>query len=468
MNEQVRRFVEAIQDIREDFKSIDVRVVAFRWNSQWVNLATRAVLSTRRPQKIRPEPAPPDLPDLRIDWVSLPMQRFDDFLEVFETGEFTLGETTINYKRIDQSAFGVPYSPYFRMYERGYSRDRMGIDTLSFVLSGGEGTIRPTLGHDGFEMLESKIASLEIPFEGVADLVRTYTGYGGLQQSDSYSHLELVAPLFLFLEPGCLLDSSRAVVRAFLRGGHDIDQASVGIIQKMGEEVIRRDREPLRVTGKIGRGHLQLETETSLDSQADRVIFLLSYRNIRTDRLTLYRNRVSGRNPRMGAFAAVDPGHSTFRTWLRGEGKKTGGGFEQAFLTLLTFLGFSCLHTGYSERNADILAWADDPSVVFVIECTVRDPDLRGKATKFAARLRHLDSVAPESKPVGIMATTLSSASVNPADLERLKTDGIILVHAEGLQEIVSLAEGGGSTGEALELLRNLARSQNIPYEKIF
>ncbi len=153
---------------------------------------------------------------------------------------------------------------------------------------------------------------------------------------------------------------------------------------------------------------------------------------------------------------------------MRGEVKTSGAGLEQAFLELLTFLGFSCVHTGYSERNADLLAWADDPSVVFVVECTIGGPDLRGKATKFAARLRHIDSVASDSRPVGIMATTLSRESINPADLERLKTDRIILVDSEGLDELIGLADRGGSIGEALELLRNFAVRQQMYSGKIF
>lgn len=465
----VRRFLEAIREIREDFKAIELRVVAFRWNSQWVNLSTRAVLSTRRAHEFKLEPAPPDLPDLKIDGASLPMKHFDNLLGVFETGEFGWGETSINVTRIPNAEFGAPYSPSFSTYERNRSRDWLGIDTLCFEISGGDTAINGSLGREGFEILDSKIASLETPFDGIADLVKTYTGYDRMQDSSSYSRFELVAPLWIRFEPGCLLGSGVAVARAFLRGGHEVDKASVGFIQMDGSEVLRRDREPFRVVGEMEEAqHLFVETETSLSPQANRVILLLSYGDIRVDRLELYRNRVSGHNPRMGAFASVDPDLSTFREGLRGQGKKPGVDFEHAFLTLLTFLGFSSVHTGYSERNADLLAWADDPSIVFVVECTTGEPDLRGKATKFVARLRHIDSVAPDSRPVGIMATTLSRASINPADLERLKTDRIILVDSEGLDELADLADRGGSIGEALELLRNFAGRQHMPSGEVF
>ncbi len=132
----VRRFLEAIREVREDFKAIEVRVVAFRWNSQWVNLSTRATLSTRHAHEFRLEPAPPDLPDLKVDGASLPMTHFDNLLGVFETGEFSWGETSINVTRILNAEFGAPYSPSFSTYQRNRSRDWLGIDTLCFEISG--------------------------------------------------------------------------------------------------------------------------------------------------------------------------------------------------------------------------------------------------------------------------------------------------------------------------------------------
>ncbi len=122
---------------------------------------------------------------------------------------------------------------------------------------------------------------METPFDGITDLVKTYTGYDHIQDSSSYSRFELVAPLWIRFDPGCLLDSRVAVARAFLRGGHEVDQASVGFIQMEGSQVVRRDRKPLRVVGEIGEAqHLLVETETSLDPQADGCLSPLVQRHL--------------------------------------------------------------------------------------------------------------------------------------------------------------------------------------------
>ena len=67
---------------------------------------------------------------------------------------------------------------------------------------------------------------------------------------------------------------------------------------------------------------------------------------------------------------------------------------------------------------------------------------------------------------VGLLVTTLAREVINPADLERLKSDNVILVDERGLGRLLALARGGSSLGEALEVLEVLASEQNLPYRR--
>jgi len=463
MKEPIQKFLEAISPLRKDYATIDVRVVAFRWKEHWMNLCTRAILSPDRPRRYKFIP-PSGLRDMFVDIDYLPIDELDRFLDVFDSGSLVWKDKEVVFKRPEAGGLGAPYSPSFRVSARRWSRERLGFDFHSYVLAGWEGVVPATIGNDGFEKLESMLASLKLPFKGVGDLVRTYTGNPGLEGPSSGSTFETIAPVWLRFEPESHLRGDRAVVRVLTHPGYKAGEVSVGIVQSEGPEVLHRGRTRLSVSSRQEEKVI-LEGEVGVDRRTEQVTLLLSYRGTSVDRLELFRNRVGRRNPRLSVVASVDPQLTSFREGITGRAKKTPGkAFEQAVVTLLTCLGFSCLYTGGDERNPDALAWAVSPSVVFVVECTIGEPDLRNKVTKFASRLRHVKAVSEIGEAVGVLATALSRETINPADLERMTTDGILLLDEAAIRELQELAERGATVGEAMELFQELASRQRLPF----
>jgi len=464
MHEQVQKFLEAVKPFREDYVAAELRTVAYRWKSDWINLATRAVLVTRKPDSRRPSIALKDMPDLLLTEAVLPVGDLRHVVEVFETGNLEVKGESINCRRANPP---TPYSPFYRSYTRRWAREQLGLDTHCHALSGGENTIQATIGNDGFDRLESKVAALRTPFTGLGDLVRAYTGGTAMAGSWSYSTFEVIAPVWVRLAQDCRLGSRGITLKAFMREGHEPDLASVGVVQSDATAILHRKRIRL-VTGRKTRdGDILITAETPLDRRTNRVTLLLSYRSELVDRSELFRNRVGKWNPKVSIVDSVDRDLRKLKEGLAGKAREPGGAFEQAMVTLLTLLGFSCLHVGRDERNPDIVAWALDPAVVFVVECTIAEPDLRNKTTKFAARLRHTQAVAPTSRVFGILATTLAKSVINPADLERLKADKIILIDGGRLNELEAIADLGAGAGEALEKLQSFASSEGISEVKI-
>lgn len=467
MAEPIADFLGAIQRYEEDFKSIEVRMVAFKWQDAWVNLSTRAVLSVHASEPFKPAEAIPTLRDLRVELGRFGFSYLDELLRVFKQGSLAWKGHDIIFRRVEGERFGKEYTPSFRSLSRHWSQRQLGIDTRAFLLSGSEAGVQAALGHEGLETLKSRIASLPQPFDGLGDFVRTFTGYPDIDRTSYYSSLEIIAPIWLRLRPDSSMKSRKLQVRAQLRRGFSPDQASLGVIVKEGDIVLQRIRKTLMATPKKRTSEYSLEAGSPLPSESDNVSVLLSYRGDLVDQMDLFRNRIGSRNPKMGVVSAIDAELESFLAGLGGTQKKPGGGLEQAFLTLLTFLGFSCLHIGRDERNPDILAWAQDPGVAFVIECTTAEPDIRNKATKFASRLRYIASVSRTGEVVGLLVTTLSREVINPADRERLKVDNVILVDQQGIDRLRKLAEGGGSLGEALEVLEALAAEHQLTYRRL-
>lgn len=442
-------------------------MVAFKWQDSWVNLSTRAVLSVQASGPLKPPDIIPTLQDLRVELARFGSGYLDELLRIFQQGSLAWRGQDIIFRRVEGARFGKEYSPSFRGLSRRSSHRLLGIDTRAFVLSGSEAGVQAALGYEGLETLKSRIASLSQPFDGVGDLVRTFTGYPDIERTSYYSSLEIVAPIWLRLGPDCSMKSRDLDVRAQLRKGFSPDEASLGVIAREGNAVLQRVRKTLRTIPRKRPGEYSLEAEVALSPEVDNVSILLSYRGDLADQVDLFRNRIGSRNPKMGVVSAIDAELESFLVRLAGTQKRPGGGLEQAFVTLLTFLGFSCLHVGHDERNPDILAWALDPGLAFVIECTTAEPDLRNKATKFASRLRHIASVSQTKEVVGLLVTTLSREAINPADRERLKADNVILVDQEGIDRLRKLAQGGGSLGEALEVVEGLAGEHNLPYRRL-
>ena len=77
------------------------------------------------------------------------------------------------------------------------------------------------------------------------------------------------------------------------------------------------------------------EAEVPLLSHTEKVTILLSYRGDLVDSHELFRNQFDGENPRFEVLRAVYPNLERFKKGLGGKIPKTGGGFEEAIVTLL-------------------------------------------------------------------------------------------------------------------------------------
>jgi len=461
VNEAIEKFREAAEPLLGDYQSIEVYLIAFRWRKYWLNLATRAVLDPREPRSFK-FLGHKGLRELIVDADVVPVSELDRLTGAFETGRIEWKGTTVCCARVEQGEPRLPYTPYYRRYPRVWSERNLGIDVHCHALSGWDSTMHSTIGADGFAILQSDVASLPRPYRGVGDLVRSHVGREDVDNESAGSILEILAPAWLCFDSSSLLQSGKVNVKAVMREGLQPGDASVGVVQSNGAGVVRRGRTGLKVDGRKKAGWVALAVEMPLDTRAEMVSLLLSYRGELVDERDLHLNIQGRLNPRMQSYKAIDPELRQFQEALLGKAKDPGRAFERAFLALFSFLGFSCIHIGDNERNPDVLAWGLDPALVFVVECTIGEPDLRNKATKFSARLRHARAFSPASNVVGLLATVLKQEMVNPADRDRLRNDRVVLIDAECIQRLLQLANRGRSVDEAIEFLQQMARTQGL------
>jgi len=129
MVDSTERFLESIELFKEDFRSLEIRMVAFRWQTGWVNLSTRALLSTSEPAPVKPPVRLPTLPNLKVEFARLDFNYLYTLMRVFQEGSLSWKDEEIMFRRVEGPRFGKEYSPSFRSYSRHSSQRSLGIDT---------------------------------------------------------------------------------------------------------------------------------------------------------------------------------------------------------------------------------------------------------------------------------------------------------------------------------------------------
>lgn len=460
MQEEANHFLDAIHELRQEYQTVEVRVVAIQWMDLWLNLSTRAILNInatpKRPTVLSKRDVPPNL---ILNRKIVPIDRLDDLIAIFQTGSLELDANRISYQRFSGTKPTEPYNCSFSLSDRKASKEDFGIDSHCFCLTGREQIIDRTIGHRNYGMIESRVTSLKKPFTGLGDLIEAFTGHRLFSnESWSSSSIEIIAPVNVRFSNRNLIRDNELSVEAEIEQGHHANYVSVGIIEREGDRVVHRSRP--EGTQATEEERTLLSIHKTLKPETNVIESLLSYRGVKVDKLDLFRNRTGKKNPRVRLMASIDPELMDFKKGLEGTAKRKGGGLEEAALQLMTFLGFSCLPIGWNEKNADIIAATSNPSLAFIIECTTAEPDLRNKTTKFTSRIRQIRKSSGLKQVVGLMVTTLNEDLINSADKERLKDDGIFLIDKKKIDTLWKMAQAGKGEHEVIEFLKMLELEQ--------
>jgi len=157
---------------------------------------------------------------------------------------------------------------------------------------------------------------------------------------------------------------------------------------------------------------------------------------------------------RLAAHALYDADFAKIEKMLSGTENERR--FEEAVAWLFHFLGFSVIHYGLEGWDSpDLLAFWSSPSRALIVECTLKEINLKFKLSKLKARQAGLQSqTGIRFHPV--LVTAFPSSGISRTETEDSAKDEIAVVcMPEVFGELIDLAEAGTEVHEVLEYLRS-------------
>ncbi len=460
----VETFLRETERVRRDYKGIEARIIAHYWKDLWVNVGSRFVFSTRREaQTYEPKKWIKKDREICLLQKTEQMDAFDKFVDVFRRGELTIDGKTVIYKRWTNQDWGSAYSPNFYRLRRSDQEEWSTSRVFAYSLRGSESYSSDHERNEIRSRLESKLSRLRTPFVSFGDFARDFLG--PIWMSDAWYNpfAEFLAPVDVCFAAGHELQEKKAVFQCDIAMGYQPSEVRVGYVTFLGDKALRRGTVDITPLKERDDGKRTFAATINVSKDSEKVVLLLLYRGEEVDRLVLHRVAVHRKNPRMLLHAQTDPQFEKFNAGIVARDREGRNLFERSILLLFHFLGFSTVSPS-SREAVDLMVFTEDPTRLLLVECTTGAPGLRDKLGKLAARRTAYKRTATFTTPVTILATSTEKEDIGASDLERASQEGVIILAAENIRRLVSMANQGKTTGAVMYYLRSLAHySANVP-----
>lgn len=435
MSSPIDQFRKAVSPFSEDWQSIDIRVIAYRFQGVWYFNAFRAEFS-RIPASEPTRKDLPTVPSLLVAYERWSIERIDDLFESVLKGEHAVGDNVVHVKRFDGHDLKPDIPVHLRFRPRSDSRSDFGIDFASLALQGYES------GHVEYqesERINHQLRSALIPWDGLTDLRKNFVGLKTDWASTDHSFLHIIAPFCMRLRR-TTLEGER--IRAVLDRTIETDQKriSLAVIAHFADDLMER------ITQPIQKG----EAIVDLRSQPIRATVMLRYRDSVVDRVELFGESL---NQRIKLFQHLRGDPQDFVDELRRNGRR----LEVKVCLLFHLLGFSPAHYGYgSDEVPDIIAFLEPREKLLVIECTQREPDLGNKLTKLATRSKEISRELDGFPILPVLITGFERSMINTTDEEKAMKENIAIVTCDEMPALIQMALNMNSPEEVVSYLSGL------------
>jgi len=418
-----------------DWRSIDVRIVAFVWRDKWVAEGLRAVLLHDDPSEF---PAETDLPrgnGLMVVNEVWAAGRLDDLLSGIERGEIVVGVETVLVGRADREKV----SPFTSLWHSWDDRDRalssFGMDWMTFSISYSQDHSRTS---EESRAVDAIVRSATPSWDGVEELKRGFLGSRRFPGTRNQAFVEVLAPVEV------------RIASAELKGGMlhaAIDMHPRLDPGRLGAWVLAKTRDGathrIPVPGpRVGPLDVPVPPDTS------RATVIVLYRGADVDRAVAVPPEAAHR------VAIYDHlmkgGVANLEERLR---QAKGTALERPVAWLFHLLGFPTGHYGTESEAPDLVAFSPDGPFL-VVECTSGETDLTAKLTKLAMRAKRLQETAGGREAIPVLVASFSRALMNKTDLDKASTDRVAVVTLEESLQLLDLAKTGAELSETLGYIR--------------
>jgi hypothetical protein len=434
----------------DDWKSIDMRIVALRSADGWNHGIIRIVLDSSQPAN----PNLRDLPDIEgllLAHKSLDIKEMDSILESLSVGEIEVDGEKVNLKSINTNP---PTSYSYQRMTRQSAQQQLGIGSMGLYVSFWSGQSMVT-DWNVSQKVESALRCSKRPWDGFDELFTNFANISPqFARSTNIRVIEIIAPVAVWIAKAAIQEDNKLRVEVEASPAISADDVALSVIGYFEGNSQERTQTETRTV--IDTTHFSFEV-----SFPKRILLakaILVYHNLDVDRVELLGKARTDVNPRLAILQNVKL--ENFLKSLRDEkderGKKDRR-FEERVAILLHVLGLSPGYYGSTyQDNADILAFPDSNEWVLVVECTAEEPSLHDHLIKLSRRTKDIRDAMRNVQVHPVIVTKLARARLNEVEKDTARKERISVVTSDDLEALLRMALEGVSQAKVLERIVEL------------
>ena len=455
MNEHILKVIEEfkknIEPFKNQWRSLDIRVIAAKSEKDFKNVATRIRLLPDPPGKIHIRNNLPSLESLKVIHEVWEMDKLNDLFGSLANGILKLRDLEIHYKKIDGSS---DFSPSFYKNQKGERFSSSPKDwTYYSIISGGE---RFSFNRD----INEKLKGLDTPYNNLQELLLDFDlpTVGNIDNSK----IEIEAILGLRILDFKWDEHKVLKIQIEVMPFWDPIDIDIGLIYRFQSGITQRVSQEINGMNLDEGGKAEIELTPPLDFH-EATILLRTKRTV-VDEIIIFNPTL---NPMVNIYESFDKNLERLRSQLSLIGDNSGG-FEKAVESLLFFCRFfpapfinEIRQKGRLDiQGADILAINPQEDGVFVVECTTGPMDI-DKLEKLRYRTQSLVNLGYKAHPV--IFTTAVNEAISDEVIRKGQDDNISIITKEDIQVLLSMAQRNAHPNEVSQFIFKCIPSPKIP-----
>lgn len=451
MNE-LEKFKAAIEPYRDGWKSIDIRVVCCLAYKKWVSLGTRIILSEEPPNYAINKSMLPEFPGFSACHETQDIMQLDSLLDQLGRGILSIAGREVHFGTIENN--DIKANPSFCIFQDWTSRYPVNhnIDYPHKALWQWTESFHNLLNNHpdaiGQETLDLKLRTLNVPYEGLDDLLVSFLGLPRQSRGEPpiSPFIAAIAPVKLRLGKNCKMSNGKLDIYLEAMGYKELNEVSLGLIEFSGNIPLRRnsiniDRTDWKNAASLSIAHKEISVQEKVSS----VMIILRFRGSALQMLKINDPSALLENPKISAYSHFDKDLTALKKYLGGSGKGAdlAGDFEIGVGLLLHFCGFNTALYGRVKaisEEIDVISFVPSSDSVIAAECTTKDLDVNDKLSKFSRRVKELRGRLFESTIIPLIFTALERSKISEADIEKAHNEGIGVVSAEEINILLEMA----------------------------
>ncbi|MEK0337858.1 MAG: hypothetical protein QQN41_10545, partial [Nitrosopumilus sp.] len=411
---------------------LDVCVLSYFVNNQYVNIASQFILSTKalpKQTRVRRTNLTEKLQLIRTIEEPNCISKYIDSL--FD------GAFYIDKKQVYLMKGGsmLHHSPTTRSLESDSANRNFCLPYQTSVLEWNGESVRSVI--DEFGRLERQLASLDKPIENFYDLIKSHMHYrrDSLHDPGNFiGFVQFLAPVYVSFSGEIRTNKHQLSVGISVENKKkiDISQLSLGIIT---EEGIRKTIKGSQLKLKTLKGGYLISVDDIGLSRSSTLILKLF--GVEVDKVKFSPSTIAYSN-----FV-----RDLFGNWKsvlnRVEKNLTNRKyFEKNIATLLSLLGLICnplsIITGVRDEVVDGIALIPNSDKLIIYECSTESPTV-SKMSKFAIRFKKAKEHCSDFDFMGVVFLSINYSDLGDVEKEYAFKSGIKIICKESIDELIDL-----------------------------